>query len=368
MLQFSGFARRVRLVISRNAIFGASAALVIFAAFPAATATIGTLGNAPCQTCHRAQAIPHAHTAMGNALETVKECEILKSHPRLTFQKDKYRYLITRDGDQSIYEVTDGTQTVRVPIEWAFGLGSAGQTYVFQRDGVYYESRVSFFKAVQGLDLTMGAAAMEPHDIDQAAGRVMAAREAFDCFNCHSTNAGKQREVDVATLRPGIQCERCHGSATAHLAAVKSGDVQHVSMKKLGAMTTEETSDFCGQCHRTWSQIATNGPQGVNNVRFQPYRLTNSKCYSVDDPRIRCTACHDPHNDVVTTPESYDTKCFACHADTAHSVAKATAPKCPVATKNCVTCHMPKIELPGSHNLFTDHQIRIAKKNGPYPN
>ncbi len=73
---------------------------------PAQAVTIGTAGNAPCLTCHKTQSVPHAHTAMGNALETVKECEILKSHPRLTFQKDKYHYVITRDGDQSIYEVT----------------------------------------------------------------------------------------------------------------------------------------------------------------------------------------------------------------------------------------------------------------------
>jgi hypothetical protein len=29
---------------------------------------------------------------------------------------------------------------------------------------------------------------------------------------------------------------------------------------------------------------------------------------------------------------------------------------------------MPKIEIPGSHKLFTDHQIRIARANAPYPN
>jgi hypothetical protein len=29
---------------------------------------------------------------------------------------------------------------------------------------------------------------------------------------------------------------------------------------------------------------------------------------------------------------------------------------------------MPKMELPGSHALFTDHQIRIVKAGEPYPN
>jgi hypothetical protein len=29
---------------------------------------------------------------------------------------------------------------------------------------------------------------------------------------------------------------------------------------------------------------------------------------------------------------------------------------------------MPKIELPGAHAKFTDHQIRIARAGDPFPN
>jgi hypothetical protein len=29
---------------------------------------------------------------------------------------------------------------------------------------------------------------------------------------------------------------------------------------------------------------------------------------------------------------------------------------------------MPKIDLPGAHARFTDHQIRIAHAGDPYPN
>jgi formate-dependent nitrite reductase cytochrome c552 subunit len=34
---------------------------------------------------------------------------------------------------------------------------------------------------------------------------------------------------------------------------------------------------------------------------------------------------------------------------------------------DCVTCHMPKLELPGAHFAFTDHYIRIVQPNIPYP-
>jgi hypothetical protein len=160
-------------------------------------------------------------------------------------------------------------------------------------------------------------------------------------------------------MTEGVQCERCHGASEAHLRRTSP-------MPKLGTFTTEEMSDFCGQCHRTWSQIAMNGPRGILNVRFQPYRLGNSKCYDVADNRIRCTACHNPHRDLELSARAYDVKCVACHSRKAPST-KGSSHICRVGTKDCVTCHMPRLDLPGAHKKFTDHMIRIVKAGELYP-
>jgi len=40
---------------------------------------------------------------------------------------------------------------------------------------------------------------------------------------------------------------------------------------------------------------------------------------------------------------------------------------CPVATADCVSCHMPKVKLPDEHLIFTDHWIRVAHAGDPYP-
>ncbi len=302
---------------------------------------------------------------MGHALERVEDCEILIANPKLTFADGRYNYTITRENTRSIYSVTDGTQTLSVPIAWAFGLGAAGQTYVFQREGIWYESRVSFYKAIGTLDLTMGARNNAPKDINQAAGRAMSSKDAVECFGCHASGAVHDRKLDVQSLVPGVHCDTCHGSADRHVRALKTGDVNAARMRKLSTAGTEEISELCGSCHRTWAQIAANGPQGIGNVRFQPYRLTNSKCYDAADRRISCTACHDPHQDPVHSASAYDAKCIACHSA---ANAPAGAKLCHVSKSNCVTCHMPKYDLPGAHNKFTDHQIRIVRANEPYPN
>jgi hypothetical protein len=296
-----------------------------------ASAGAGTSASS-CAACHRAQALSQPSTSMGRALERVADSEILRSNPLLTFREGALTFRITRQGDRSIYSVARGSETVSEPIAYAFGLGSAGQTYVYQRNGNWYEARVSFFKAISGLDLTLGHASIKPHNIEEAAGREIGPQEAVACFGCHSTHA--------------------------------AGDGKNASMPRLGKLTTEEMSDFCGQCHRTWSQIAMKGPHDINNVRFQPYRMTNSRCYDVADLRISCVACHDPHREVEHGAGFYDAKCTACHGAV---VRERNATTCPKATTNCTSCHMPKLEIPGSHNVFTDHQIRIVKPGQPYP-
>jgi len=318
-----------------------------------------------CVTCHREQAASQPETSMGHALETAAACGILRAHPRLTLRLGSYTYQIERQDDHSTYTVTDGKGTISVPMAWAFGLGAAGQTYVYEWKGNWYESRVSFYKQVGGLDLTMGALNSAPRSLEEAAGRLMSLKDAADCFNCHATDAIHGGRVQTDRLQAGVLCERCHGPSEKHLAAFKTGDIKDASMRKLGVLGTEEMSDFCGQCHRTWSQIAMQGPRNINNVRFQPYRLTNSKCYDSADGRIRCTACHDPHREVENSPMFYDAKCLACHGT--QKTRPPAAKVCPTGSKSCVTCHMPKLELPGSHNRFSDHWIRVVRAGEAYP-
>jgi hypothetical protein len=315
-----------------------------------------------CARCHPQEVAHCKTTAMARALETVVDCAILKKHPKLTFSEGAYSSEIERDGDRSLLTVTRGDQKLSVPLLWAFGRGRAGQTYVFEYKGGFYESRVSFFDDIQRLDLTMGAAGASPTTIEQAAGRLMDAEGTRDCFGCHSVGGVVERTLHFETLTPGIGCESCHGPASAHAAAMVAGHPNQSPMKKLSALPSEDIFDLCGSCHRTWSQIAAHGPRGVNNVRFQPYRLTNSKCYDPSDGRISCTACHDPHSGPIRQASFYDSKCSSCH------VRGSRAKACSVAKANCVTCHMPKIPLPGSHALFTDHEIRIVRANEPYPN
>jgi hypothetical protein len=315
-----------------------------------------------CASCHEKQAVRFRATAMAKALEPAADADILRRHPNLSFQEAGFQWRIVREGNRSLMTVTGMGETVTAQLLWAFGRGQAGQTYIFERGGAFYESRVSFYNALGGLDLTMGAQQSRPATIEEAAGRKMDSIGARDCFGCHSAGAVSGGRLHLESIAPGVRCVSCHAAADQHVSAVRAGNPAAAKIDKLTGRGAEEIAELCGRCHRTWSQIAENGPRGVLNVRFQPYRLTNSKCWNTDDARIACNACHDPHGPVDTNAVAYDSKCAACHSATLRTKT------CRVAKSKCVTCHMPAFELPGAHARFTDHQIRIARPGDAYPN
>jgi hypothetical protein len=156
---------------------------------------------------------------------------------------------------------------------------AAGQTYVYQRRGSYYESRVSFFRDTQKLDLTLGASQSQPENIEDAAGRRMSSRDTRDCFACHSTASVSGNRLQLDQLMPGVTCEGCHGPGAKHVAAVRAGALKNSHIFNPGRLNTQDLSDFCGSCHRSWQQVEMMRLQGIVDVRFQPYRLANSRCF-----------------------------------------------------------------------------------------
>lgn len=303
---------------------------------------------------------------MGQALETVEDCKVLIERPLLTVTVGKYSYRIERKGSQSEYSVTDGVETITAPIRWAMGASSAiGQTYILEKDGQLYESRVSYYRELKALAPTMGSENSAPASLHEALGRLMSREDKLSCFGCHSTNAVSGSQFTPEKLRPGVQCNHCHEGSDSHLLTILQfgeGASAAVPKSMAGGLAAEKVSDFCGQCHRTWAEIVMQTNLGIGNVRFQPYRLAGSKCYDADDPRISCLACHAPHQELVADTSTYDGKCLACHAG-----GKRGAKACRVGKSNCASCHMPKTELPGAHYKFSDHRIRIVKRNEKYP-
>jgi hypothetical protein len=328
------------------------------------------VGDQVCLVCHRDKVLSLSQSGMGRALETVADSRVLIANPKMTFRTNPYSYEIRRKDKQSLYSVTDGRETISLPILYALGQGKAGQTYVLQYQDGLYESRVSFYKEVAGLDFTIGQPRTVPSSLKAALGRRLSDQEVLNCFGCHATGAINGGLIHLDKMTPGIRCEACHGPGGQHVSASNAIQPSAELIFNPGRLGGDELSqDFCASCHRVNDEFSLLKSMEVDNVRFQPYRIFLSKCYS-DDRRISCTACHDPHQPLKRDAAYYDSKCMACHSlrGSPAAVKRTKAlPTCPVSTKDCVLCHMPKIEPPGAHFKFTDHYIRITNQKETYP-
>ena len=77
------------------------------------------------------------------------------------------------------------------------------------------------------------------------------------------------------------------------------------------------------------------------------------------DTRITCVACHEPHRPRETDPAFYDARCLSCHVSGKVATTREHPGRaCTVATARCVTCHMPRYDVPWMHSKFSDHRIQ----------
>ena len=319
------------------------------------------VGTQTCLQCHSKD--KQTDTPMAHASLLPVDSEILKKNPLLKFKNGVYSYELAKSGNDIIYTVTDGVNKISEPVAYCFGEGQKGQVYIFYHNGQLYESKVTFYKGIQALDFTVAQSRDLPKSLEEAIGRQIPAGEAQNCFSCHSTGAVQNKQLKPANLTAGISCEVCHGPGEEHIKAFKARDLKNLRIYNPGKLPAFELSqEFCGTCHVGFEKVLTM-EKNVETVRFQPYRLFNSAKHDTTDPRLSCIACHDPHEKTQREPAFYDTKCFACHLSNSKDTKTPTrnASACPVAKQNCVSCHMPKTDVPEMHFKFTDHWIRIVK-------
>jgi len=100
-----------------------------------------------------------------------------------------------------------------------------GQTYILESKDNFYESQVSSFATLHGMDLTPGHSQIEAGDFKNALGERLSISTAKLCFGCHTTYSSTNSEFDVTRAIPGVRCEACHGPGADHVNAVKRGQI-----------------------------------------------------------------------------------------------------------------------------------------------
>src|SRR5262245_48635611 len=239
------------------------------------------VGAAACAPCHRPQSTTQPTTSMARTAGRTDRSDVLRASRRLTFESGGYSDGIAPAGARARYTVTKGSQSSSAPLAWAFGVGNVGQSFLFNRDGAFYEARVSYYDSIHGLAFTPGRAIAAPRDLDEAMARRVDNEELRRCFGCHTTGPTADGRFDASSAVPGVTCEACHGPGRQHVDAMKQGPDVHprTAIFNPAALQPEAAIDFCGACHATFWDVKLAGDTGIGAMRSQPYRLRSSRCW-----------------------------------------------------------------------------------------
>lgn len=364
----------LRTVLFRARVF--AAALALAAACSQASTVPAQDPDRACATCHRKIYASYRHTPMANASGSAVDGLLPGTflHPQSGI---RYR-LFLRDGEAFLaYDrpSTDPTLSLHgeQKLRYYVGSGNRGRTYLFERDGYWFESPVNWYskKKVWDMAPNYGNATHMPFTLPVDAG----------CLHCHASDVqaslpgSRNHFAGPPFLHSGITCESCHGDPRAHLAQAGNGPILNPS--KLPAARR----DFvCLQCHlegesavnRRGRSLATfqpgddlyadvvyfvrKGEIGANGRATSQWEaLLQSECKRKSGDRLTCTTCHDPHYSPPPAERVryYREKCLACHSGV--KFAQRHHPEQP----DCASCHMPRQKSEDiAHEQVTDHRIQ----------
>ncbi|MEO6406143.1 MAG: multiheme c-type cytochrome, partial [Ferruginibacter sp.] len=211
-------------------------------------------GAVSCRQCHQAiydSFISSAHySSTSPAMKENIFGNFSAGHNKFKFNDTLT--VVMEDRDSGYYQVLyeKGKEKNAYKFDIIFGCRNA-QTSLYWQDNQTYELPVSFYDAEKVWATSPGFSETHP-DFKRFIGT--------DCFECHSSNiksllnastSGITQEMEKGSLIYGIDCERCHGPAKAHVLYHLENERDTVSKYLLlnGSLNRQQKIDGCALCH-----------------------------------------------------------------------------------------------------------------------
>lgn len=329
-----------------------------------------------------------------------QDVAILHSQPKLYHKlSDRYYKMAEHDGKlwQRRHQIGwDGKETsvLEKPIDYVIGSGNHARTFLTRDPSTQQlkELPVSWYSEKNGYwAMSPGYDRPDQEDFRRSIP--------YECMFCHNGYPEVKPGSDLVGSQPvfpeklpeGIDCQRCHGPGSAHVAAVKLGnrDTIRQSIINPARLTRDRQMDVCMECHLETSSrplpysirrydrgvfsyrpgeplahyaLHFDQESGKGVDRFEiagaAYRLRQSACFR--QSQMTCLTCHNPH-DIPRGPaakQHYVAVCETCHANSSH-----VSQRKPEGA--CLECHMPKRRAQDAvHTVMTDHFIQRYKTAG----
>ena len=336
-------------------------------------------GDAACRSCHEKVSITYEQTAhhltsrpatrdsiAGSFAEGLNTLQT--ANPALVFHMDSDA---TGFHQTAVDTISPGKKVeLTEPMDITVGSGRKAQTYLYWKGDELFELPVSYWVKTNAWINSPG----------YADGSVRFDRPIYPrCLECHGSSfqslAPPANHFEKASVVLGIECERCHGPALAHVSYYKDHAnpvVAETSPRKAAVgivnpalLSRPRQLDGCALCHAglgkplapalsyqpgaaldRYLQIPPSDPTASVDVHGnQVELLERSRCFQKS--AMTCSTCHNVHQ-VQRDPAAFSATCLQCHqarqCGRFHTLGEAILPR-------CVECHMP---LRKSSMLFSD--------------
>lgn len=338
---------------------------------------VDLVGSLTCAECHPGEAARHAESGHSRTLRSAPLAAVAEwldgrtvDDPERAGTSWSYR----RSEGKLEVEREEAGEAERLDLELAVGSGSNGTTFITTRPerskglgATGLEHRLSYSADGPKMVVTTGHAAMDGK-LDEVPigprGRELDEVALDNCLKCHATITGPtpRSGVDMAVLRPNVDCERCHGPGKAHVEAARRGAPAEALAMPHGSAPISPVIqiNLCGDCHRRLDNLPVKDVTVTNTelARFPSLGIQLSSCFNYGGSGLNCASCHDVHSKVKKDTTSYESVCMGCHNPLKKN-------NCTVSTtEGCIGCHMPRRKVSGGLE-FHDHWIRVPEKAAP---
>ncbi len=351
------------------------------------------VGKEVCRSCHPQQYADFAQTGMGQSWGRAPEHSTAVFGPHAVVY-DSVRHLwyhpFLRDSAMYVLEYRlEGADTTYRRIEridYVVGSGQHTHSHLIERNGYLFQAPVTWYAQEARWGLAPGFSEWGNPRFSRWIGA--------ECVTCHN-HLPEQVPGSLNKFRRlplGIECERCHGPGSIHVAEKRAGIAVDTSRTADNSIVNPRRLprrlqlDLCQRCHLQGLALLRPGKtfydfrpgMALDSVmqvwlprwadddqRFimasQADRLRQSACFR-ESEELTCLSCHHPHHSVRQTPRRhFNAACRKCHSGAAEAVCSAPPQELARAEADCVQCHMPAsgtTDIP--HVRITDHLIGRA--------
>ena len=367
------------------------------------------VGAETCGSCHPAQYDSFMESEMGRSFRRATRAESDAPWegvaPIYDRERDLYYQPFARGEALFVREYRlAGRDTVHARVEqidYIVGSGHHTNSHIRDENGYLYQIPVTWYAQVGRWGLAPG---FEGGVGDRFSRPIVQA-----CMTCHNAMPDfvEGSENRFAHVPLGIDCERCHGPGSIHVAEKRAGRMVDLSrgpdytIVNPRRLPPELQLNVCERCHSQGAAVFRDGrtpadfrpgmrladvehvfwPRDADSTTHfvmasHPDRLRMSACFRGSHEAesglapMTCLTCHNPHVSIRTLgADHYNRPCQSCHAPERPDAAPACTEPAVVragGAGDCVACHMPTSEVSDIPNVrVTDHNIRRPGQGAP---